>query len=26
VCETYPSAGTDVDPGTTVTVFAAKRC
>jgi hypothetical protein len=26
VCETDPAAGTDVDPGTTVKVFAAKRC
>jgi len=26
VCETDPVAGTDVDPGTKVTVFAAKRC
>jgi hypothetical protein len=26
VCETDPPAGTDVDPGTTVTVLAAKRC
>jgi glucodextranase-like protein/PASTA domain-containing protein len=26
VCQTDPAAGTDVDPGTTVTVFAAKRC
>jgi hypothetical protein len=26
VCETDPPAGTDVDPGSTVTVFAAKRC
>jgi hypothetical protein len=26
VCETDPKAGTQVDPGTTVTVFAAKRC
>ena len=26
VCETDPPAGTEVDPGTTVTVFAAKRC
>jgi hypothetical protein len=26
VCETDPPAGTDVDPGSTVKVFAAKRC
>jgi hypothetical protein len=26
VCDTEPPAGTDVDPGSTVTVFAAKRC
>jgi beta-lactam-binding protein with PASTA domain len=26
VCETTPPAGTQVAPGTTVTVFAAKRC
>jgi hypothetical protein len=26
VCETDPKPGTQVDPGTTVTVFAAKRC
>jgi hypothetical protein len=26
VCETDPTAGTDVDPGTTVKVLAAKRC
>jgi hypothetical protein len=26
VCDTDPAAGTDVDPGATVKVFAAKRC
>jgi hypothetical protein len=26
VCDTDPTAGTDVDPGSTVKVFAAKRC
>jgi hypothetical protein len=26
VCETDPAPGTDVDPGATVKVFAAKRC
>ena len=26
VCDTEPPAGTDVDPGSTVTVFAAKNC
>lgn len=26
VCNTDPAAGSDVDPGSTVTVFAAKRC
>jgi hypothetical protein len=26
VCDTDPAAGSQVDPGTTVTVFAAKRC
>ncbi len=26
VCDSDPPAGTTVDPGTTVTVFAAKRC
>jgi hypothetical protein len=26
VCETDPAAGTDVDPGSTVKVLAAKRC
>jgi hypothetical protein len=26
VCETDPQAGSQVDPGTTVSVFAAKRC
>lgn len=26
VCETDPAAGTEVDPGTTVKVFAAKSC
>ncbi|MEA2493558.1 MAG: hypothetical protein QOJ29_1469 [Thermoleophilaceae bacterium] len=26
VCETDPVAGTSVDPGTTVTVYASKRC
>lgn len=26
VCDTDPAAGTDVDPGSTVTVFVAKRC
>ena len=26
VCETDPQAGAEVDPGTTVSVFAAKRC
>jgi beta-lactam-binding protein with PASTA domain len=26
VCETDPTAGTDVNPGSTVMVFAAKRC
>jgi hypothetical protein len=26
VCGTDPQPGTDVDPGSTVTVFAAKRC
>jgi hypothetical protein len=26
VCDTDPPAATDVDPGSTVTVFAAKRC
>ena len=26
VCDTDPTAGTNVDPGATVTVFAAKRC
>jgi hypothetical protein len=26
VCQTDPAAGTQVDPGTTVTVLAAKRC
>jgi beta-lactam-binding protein with PASTA domain len=26
VCQTDPAAGTNVDPGSTVHVFAAKRC
>ena len=26
VCQQDPAAGTDVDPGSTVHVFAAKRC
>ena len=26
VCKTDPPSGTDVDPGSTVTVYAAKRC
>jgi hypothetical protein len=26
VCETHPEAGTNVDPGSTVKVFAAKQC